>query len=90
MGGGVVRAGHPVSGRHAATRRYLLDAGERVGATAVAAGLGVAVQELADLDGWWAPVLITLFTVAKVALAKRVGDPDSAAARPADREEPVP
>lgn len=82
-------AGDPVSGRHAATRRYLLDAGERVAATAAAAGLGVAVQELADLDGWWAPVLVTLFTVVKVAVAKRVGESDSAAALPAgDRSVP--
>jgi hypothetical protein len=62
------------------------DFAERVGATAAAAGIGVAVQQLGDLPAWWAPVLVTVLTMAKGGLARYVGRKGTASLLPADRD----
>lgn len=59
-------------------RKYLLSLGERIAATAAAAGLSYTITQLADMDGTWVPVLTVGLTVLKGVLAKYVGDPDSA------------
>lgn len=60
------------------------DALERIGATAVAAVLGVAVVYLTDIPAWWAPVLISGFTAVKTQVARYVGQSTSASLLPED------
>ena len=60
------------------SRKYLLSLGERVAATAAAAGLGYVITQLADMSGPWIPVITVGLTVLKGVLAKYVGDPESA------------
>lgn len=62
----------------AMNRTYWLDLGERVGATAGEAALGVAITEFSSLPVWWAALLVPILSAAKGALAKYVGDPGTA------------
>lgn len=60
------------------SRKYLLDLGERVGATAAAAGLGYAIDQLTGASGAWVPLIVVGLTALKGVLAKFVGDGESA------------
>lgn len=63
-------------------RKFMADALERTGATAVAAGAGYLIPIVAGLPDWWQPILVSALTVAKVAAARFVGDRESAALAP--------
>lgn len=65
------------------SRAHLVDVAERVAATAAAAGVGYAVQELADLPAWWAPVVVVALTAVKGWLAGFVGRKGTASMLPA-------
>lgn len=60
---------------------WLRDAGERVGFTAVEAGVALAIVEVASLQTWWAAPLTVALAGVKAFAARRVGSADSAAAR---------
>jgi len=60
------------------SKAYLLDLGERVAATAAAAGVGYAITQLDGLSGAWVPILTIGLTALKGVLAKFVGDGESA------------
>ena len=60
-------------------RTFLVDLGERVGATAAEAGLSAIVVELSGIPAWWAAPLTMALAAAKGWLAKYVGDTGSAA-----------
>lgn len=60
------------------SQKYLLDLGERVLATAAAAGISYAVTQLDSLSGAWIPVITVGLTALKGLLAKYVGDSDNA------------
>lgn len=59
-------------------KTYWLDLGERVGATAGEAALGVAITEFSSLPMWWAALLVPVLSAAKGALARYVGSPTTA------------
>jgi hypothetical protein len=63
--------------------RYLIDLGERVGATAAEAGLAVVITEVGSLPAWWVPLLIPILAAAKSLCAGFVGRKDTAALLPA-------
>jgi hypothetical protein len=62
----------------AMNRTYWLDLGERVGATAGEAVLGVLITEMSSLPMWWAALLIPVLSAAKGFLARYIGAPSSA------------
>lgn len=62
----------------AMTKAYWLDLGERVGATAGEAALGLLITDLSSLPMWWAALLIPAASAAKGWLAKYVGSGTSA------------
>lgn len=59
--------------------RWLRDAGERVGFTALEAGVAVAIVEVTPLQTWWAAPLTVALAGLKAWAAKHVGDRGSAA-----------
>lgn len=59
--------------------KYLRDALERVLWTSVAAAVSAAAVYVNDLPGVWIPIGTVIFTTLKVLVAKKVGDPNSAA-----------
>lgn len=65
-------------------RRWAVDAGERIGATAAAAGVSEALVVVADLPQWASVPLIVGLTAVKAWLARWVGDRGSAAVRRGD------
>lgn len=67
----------------ALTRKFFVDLGERVGATAGEAGLAVAIKELASLPAWWVPILIPVLAAAKGGLASFLGRKGTASLLPA-------
>lgn len=60
------------------TKLYLIDLTERVGWTAVQAGLGVVAVEVNDLGYEWAPVIAVGLAFVKGLVAKQLGNPASA------------
>lgn len=60
------------------SKAYAIDLGERVIATAAAAGLGYAIDQLTGASGAWVPLIVVGLTAVKGILAKFVGDKDSA------------
>lgn len=75
------------------TKMYWLDLGERVGATAGEAALGVAITEFSSLPMWWAALLVPVLSAGKGYLARYVGAPGSASLlrrKPAVSPAPVP
>lgn len=72
------------------TKAYWLDLGERVGATAGEAVLGVAITEFSSLPVWWAALLVPVLSAAKGALARYVGSPSSASLLRRPAVAPVP
>lgn len=62
----------------AMNRAYWLDLGERVGATAGEAALGVAITDFSNVPMWWAVLLVPVLSAAKGALARYVGNPTTA------------
>lgn len=63
--------------------KYAIDLGERVGATAAEAGLGVLTVELANAPVWWAVLLVPVLAGLKGGLARWLGRADTAALLPA-------
>lgn len=63
--------------------KLLTDAAERVGSTAVQAGIAAAITEAASLPLWWTPILLAALTAAKSGVASWVGRRDTAALLPA-------
>lgn len=61
--------------------KFAKDLAERVLWTAVQAGLAVLAVEVTNLDYAWVPAATVALAVAKGLVAKKVGDPDSAALR---------
>ncbi len=59
--------------------KYLRDALERVLWTSVSAAVSAAAVYVNDLPEVWIPIGTVLFTTLKVLVAKKVGDPNSAA-----------
>lgn len=59
--------------------KYLRDALERVLWTSVAAAVSAAAVYVNDLPDVWIPIGTVIFTSLKVLVAKKVGDPNSAA-----------
>lgn len=59
--------------------KYLRDALERVLWTSVAAAVSAAAVYVNDLPEVWVPIGTVLLTTLKVLVAKKVGDPNSAA-----------
>ena len=59
-------------------KAYWTDLGERVGATAGEAVLGVLITEMSSLPMWWAALLIPVLSAGKGFLARYVGGPSSA------------
>lgn len=59
--------------------KYLRDALERVLWTSVAAAVSAAAVYVNDLPDVWIPIGTVIFTSLKVLIAKKVGDPNSAA-----------
>lgn len=59
--------------------KYLRDALERVLWTSVAAAVSAAAVYVNDLPDVWIPIGTVIFTTLKVLVAKKVGDPNSAA-----------
>lgn len=66
----------------AMNRAYWLDLGERVGATAGEAALGVLITQLGSLPMWWAVLLIPILSAGKGFLARYVTGPSSASLLP--------
>ena len=60
------------------SKTYWLDLGERVGATAGEAALGLAITEFSSLPVWWAALLVPALSAAKGFLARYVGAPGTA------------
>lgn len=60
------------------SKTYWLDLGERVGATAGEAALGLLITDLGSLPVWWAALLIPVLSAGKGFLARYVGSPTSA------------
>lgn len=58
--------------------KWLRDAGERVGATALEAGVAVAIVEVTPLETWWAAPLTVALAAAKSWAARHRGEKDSA------------
>lgn len=52
---------------------------ERVGWTLAQVVLGVLIVETADLPYWWVVPLTSVLSMLKGLVARKVGDPDSAA-----------
>ncbi|WP_030267952.1 hypothetical protein [Streptomyces sp. NRRL B-24484] len=63
--------------------KFVVDAAERIGATAAEAGLGAAIVELGDLPYWWIALLLPALAAGKAGLASFIGRKDTAAALPA-------
>jgi hypothetical protein len=59
--------------------KYLRDALERVLWTSVAAAVSAAAVYVNDLPEVWVPIGTVILTTLKVLVAKKVGDPNSAA-----------
>lgn len=59
--------------------KWLRDAGERVGFTALEAGVAVAIVEVTPLSTWWAAPLAVALAGVKSWAARHRGDPESAA-----------
>lgn len=74
----------------AMNRAYWLDLGERVGATAGEAALGVLITQLSSLPMWWAALLIPILSTAKGFLARYVTGPSSASLLPSRRSPAAP
>lgn len=60
-------------------RKYWKDALERIFWTALAAALAAGGVYIADLPEVYIPIATVVLTTVKVAVAKKVGDPNSAA-----------
>lgn len=60
-------------------RKYWRDAIERILWTALAAALAAGGVYIADLPEVYIPIATVVLTTVKVAVAKKVGDPNSAA-----------
>lgn len=58
---------------------WLRDAGERVGYTALEAGVAMAIVLVTPLATWWAAPLTVALAGVKTWAAKHRGNPDSAA-----------
>lgn len=58
---------------------YIRDLVERVGWTAAEAGLAVVITESADWHGTWMPFIAAGLAVLKGAVAKHIGNRNSAA-----------
>lgn len=65
------------------SKKYLIDLGERVGATAGEAGLAYGIKELADGPWWWVPVLLPILAAGKGACAAFLGRKGTASLLPA-------
>lgn len=57
---------------------FTRDAIERIGFTALEAGAAYVITLLADVPAWWAVPLATVIAGLKSAIAKKIGNPDSA------------
>ena len=60
------------------SKAFWIDLAERVGFSALYAGVSVATVDLADLPYEYTPVLIAALAALKGVLASRVGNPDTA------------
>lgn len=59
--------------------KWLRDAAERVGYTALESAAGVAITMVTPLSVWWAAPIAMGLAAVKAYAAKHRGDPDSAA-----------
>lgn len=69
---------------NAANKKWLKDAAERILWTAAQVITGAIIIEVSNVDATWAILIIPGLTVLKTALAKKVGDPTSAAIVPSE------
>lgn len=68
------------------TRAFWIDWGERVGATFLAAGIGVTIPMVAELPMWLSLPITTGLTMAKGYLSGFVGRRGTASALPAQHD----
>jgi hypothetical protein len=68
------------------SRKYLVDLGERVGATAGEAGLSVLITDLGSLPQWWVLLLLPALAAAKGGLAAFLGRKGTPSLLPADAD----
>jgi hypothetical protein len=61
------------------SKRWALSALEWVAWSALAAGLSAALTAVSGLSEVWVPVVVVALTAAKALVARRVGDPHTAA-----------
>ena len=66
----------------APSREFYAKLAERVGWTAVQAGLGLVTVEALGVPTAWAAVVASVLAVVKGFVARRVGDPNSPATLP--------
>lgn len=62
--------------------KKLIDAGERIAATAAEAGIAYTITLLASIPKWWVMPLTTALAAAKTWLAQHTGRHDSASLAP--------
>lgn len=61
---------------------WLKDAAERIFWTAAQVIVGAVIIELSNIDATWALIIIPTLTALKTIVAKKAGDPTSAALAP--------
>lgn len=60
------------------TKKFLVDAAERVGFVAAYGAISETIIVVSDINQIWAPVLITGLSSLKALVARHIGNPDSA------------
>ena len=61
------------------SKKYVIDAAERLGWTMAAAGVGTAITYSMSLPYAWGPILTVGLTALKLLAARHIGNPESAA-----------
>lgn len=64
---------------NATSSAYWRDVAERIIWTVVQVVVAGLIVAVADLDAWWVVPLTTVLVTVKTLVAKKVGDPDTAA-----------
>lgn len=70
-------------------RKFIIDAAERIGYTALSAGLSAGAVYFTKLPSEWIPVGTIVLTTLKTLIASQIGDKSSAALLPASKETAV-
>lgn len=68
------------------SKKFMIDAAERIGWTAASAAVSAAAVYTSKLPSEWIPIGTVLLTTLKTLIASRIGDKSSAALLPAPKE----